>query len=429
MFKVLVLAYYFPPMGLSGVQRTLKFTKYMKQFNWEPTVITCGNTGYFAHDYSLLKEAEDAGIRIIRTESFDPNSLLKKYGTITMPREIVRKTLSKISKTVLIPDNKISWANKAYKKAKELLQTEKYDAIFTTIPPYSSFVSAAKLKQEFGIPLFVDYRDLWYGNHFAFYPTPYHRVKHKKLEANSLRLCDKTIVVNRKIKEKLLEYYPFLKHDDVVIISHGYDSADFENLVKLPKTNKKMQLTYSGIFYEMITPKYFLKAFKEITKERPDIAANIELNFIGHFRKENHKLVKKLGLQQFVKDHGYMDHKEMLRRLVMSDVLWMMIGKSKNTDTVTAGKLFEYFGTRKPIIVSVPEGASKFNANEYGASFITEPDNITEIKEAIIKVHTLYKAGELPKPNEEFIESLDRKNLTERLTTEFQFFIKEEVLI
>ncbi len=88
MFKVLVIAYYFPPMGLSGVQRTLKFIKYMKNYNWEPTVITTGEVGYFAHDDSLSEDLNNADVRIIRTEGKDRNSRLSKYGTRKLPREI-----------------------------------------------------------------------------------------------------------------------------------------------------------------------------------------------------------------------------------------------------------------------------------------------------------------------------------------------------
>ena len=204
MFKVLVIAYYYPPMGLSGVQRTLKFTKYMKRFNWEPTVITAGNVAYFAHDLDMLREAEEAGVRIIRTEAYDLNSMIgKKYGTVNMPKEYLRKLYSKFSKTFFIPDNKKSWAKKAYNTARELLQKENFDIIYVTIPPYSSFMYAAMLKKEFNIPLFVDYRDLWFGNHFAYYPTPYHRTRHKKLEYEALRASDKVIVINRKIKMEM----------------------------------------------------------------------------------------------------------------------------------------------------------------------------------------------------------------------------------
>lgn len=427
MYKVLVIAYYYPPLGLSGVQRTLKFTKYMKNFGWEPTVITAGNVAYFAHDFAMLKEAEDAGVRIIRTDALDVNAILgKQYKTVSIPREFIRKTLSSISKAVFIPDNKKSWAKKAYKTAKSLLEKEKFDIIFVTIPPFSSFVYAAKLKKEFGIPLFVDYRDLWYGNHFAFYPTPYHRYRHKKLEYTALRAAEKVVVINRRIKEKLLLTYPFLSFKDVLIIPHGFDPADFEVAEEKIESAKKMKLTYAGLFYENITPEYLLRAFKQLSVERPDVAAHIELEFIGHLRKENKKLIHELSINDYIRDHGYLDHKETVKRLKGSDVLWMMIGKIKNADTISTSKLFDYIGTRKPILGCVVEGAAQTTLKEYEAAFITEPDNIQEIKETIIQIHDLYQKNNLPAPKEDFVQKHDRIKLTEELTKAFQFYLRAE---
>ncbi len=425
MFKVLVIAYYFPPMGLSGVQRTLKFVKYMSKYNWEPTVLTAGDVGYYAHDNSLLKEAEDAGIKIVRTPGKDVNSLLSKYGTITIPAEFIRNILSKISKAVFIPDNKKAWAEKAYIKAKELIEQEKFDAIYVTIPPYSSFVMAAKLKAEFDIPLFVDYRDMWYKNQFSFYPTPYHRYKHKKLEYQSLRAAEKVITINRKIKEKLLTRYGFLNFDDVIIIPHGYDREDFEKAEPLPRNDKKLWLTYSGIFYENITPYYLLQAFKKLSVERPDIAQNIELHFVGHLGKRNKKLISKLGLGDFVRDYGYIDHAEAMRKIISSDVLWMMIGNTINADTISTGKLFEYIGSKKPILGCVPEGTAQTTLKEYGASFITKPDDIEEIKQALIKIHDLHKNKNLPVPGDDYVKKHDREFLTEQLVKHFQFYLRE----
>lgn len=427
MYKVLVIAYYYPPLGLSGVQRTLKFTKYMKKFDWHPTVITTGQVAYYAHDLSLLKEAEEAGINIIRTEAFDVNSVLgKQYKTVNMPSEFIRKLFSKISKTLFIPDNKKSWAKKVYKISKEILRKEKYDIIYTTLPPFSSFIYASKLKKEFNIPLIVDYRDLWFGNHFAFYPSPYHKYKHKKLEYKALRLADKVIVINRRIKEKLLLTYPFLSFKDVSIIPHGYDPADYEVSEEKIEAPTKMRLTYAGIFYENITPEYFLKAFKQLSIERPDIAANIELEFIGYLRKENKKLIKELMIDEFIRDQGYLDHKETVRRLKRSDVLWMMIGKTSNADTISTGKLYEYFGSRKPILGCVIDGAAKTALGEYGASFISSPNDIQEIKDILISIHELFINKKLPQPNEEFILKHDRILLTEQLIKIFQFYLKAE---
>lgn len=427
MFKVLVIAYYFPPLGLSGVQRTLKFVKYMKNYGWEPVVLTSAETGYFAHDISLLKEAENAGVRIERVGGKDINSRLAGKGTIQMPAEIIRQVLSKLSYSFFIPDNKIAWTRAAIIKARDILKSKDFEMIFVSGPPFSSFMMAADLKKEFNLPLVVDYRDLWYGSQFAFYPTPLHKYLHKKKEYRVLKAADKIITTNRKVKERILNYYKFLTFEDIFIISHGYDPKDFENLVPEKKNNQKMVLTYSGIFYAFITPKYLLKAFKKLSTERPDIAANIELHFVGILRKENQRLIKKLNLQSFVKEFGYMNHRDALIKIISSDVLWLMVGHARNVDTHSAGKLFEYFGARKPILACLPNGALRSAAEEYGACIITEPDNIEQIKDALITIFELYKTQSLPKPNEEFVEKHRRDYLTELLTKQFQFLIKAEI--
>lgn len=426
MFRVLVIAYYYPPLGLSGVQRTLKFTKYFKEFNWEPTVITTGKIGYFAYDETLLQEAESAGIEIIRTESINPNSLLKKKGIVKMPSTRLMKFLGRISKSIFIPDNKLFWAKKAAKTAKKILQEKNFDAIFISVPPFSTIAPIVKIKKKFDIPLFVDYRDAWLSNQFRFYPTPYHRFKHKKIEDGVLRKVDRIIAVNRIIKEDLLKSYQFLSFKDIEIIPHGYDPKDFEKNTLYPKENNKMIITYSGIFYEDITPKYFLKAFKKLSMENPDITANIELHFLGHFKKENKNLVRKLKLEYFVKTFGYLTHLEVVKRITSSDILWLMLPNKEKMANVSPGKLFEYFGTKKPVIASLPEGVAKNAAKEYGASFLTSPDNIEEIKQTIIKVHDLYVNNNLPVPNEKYVDTLNKKLQTEQIIKIFQFHLKTE---
>lgn len=424
MFKVLVIAYYFPPLGLSGVQRTLKFVKYLKNYNWEPTVLTTDDIGYYAYDYSQLDEINEAGIRIVRTKGKGINSALSKRKTIKIPHEFIRKFLSMLSSTFYVPDNKKKWCKAAIVSARELLKNENYDLIFVTGPPFSTFTMAAELKNEFNIPLVIDYRDLWYGYQFGFYLTPFHKYLHKKMEYAVLRAADKIITTNRKVKEKLINTYKFLTFEDIFIISHGFDTTDFENIKPEAKTNSKMKLTYSGVFYEFITPKYFLKAFKKLTIERPDIGANIELHFIGILRDENRSLIRKLELQEFVKEYGYLEHKEALVKIMSSDVLWMMVGNGRNSDTISSGKLYEYYGSKKPILAFLSDGALKNSLMEYKASFITSPDNIDEIKEMILKVYDAYSTGNLPVPNEEFIDKHRRDFLTEQLSKQFQFLVK-----
>lgn len=428
MFKVLVIAYYFPPLGLSGVQRTAKFVKYMIPNGWLPTVIASGNIAYYAYDKSLEAEINKLNIRIIRPAAFDPNTVLSKWGTVKMPPEKLRKLLSMVNQSIFIPDNKVSWSRHAFAAASDLMVKEKFDVIFVSAPPFSAFRIAAKLKKKFDVPLVFDYRDLWYKSYFAFYPTPLHSLLHKRMEYSVLKSADKVIVTNRRVKEKLLNTYKFLTFNDVVIIPHGFDPDDFTRIKSIPKTTDKLIITYSGVFLEYNTPKYFLKAFKQLTIERPDIASRIELHFVGHLRKENRHLVSRLKLEEFVKDFGYLTHDDSLSKILSSDVLWLMVGRKRNIDAILPGKMFEYFGTGKPVIACVPDGAAKTAALEYGASFVTEPDNVEQIKNTLLEVYQLYIKKQLPAPDKNFVEQHKRDFLTGILIKEFQLLIKEVVI-
>jgi len=411
-------------MGLSGVQRTLKFVKYLKNNNWEPTVITTGKVAYFAHDESLQKELDETGVRVIRVEGAEPNSLLSRHGTIKLPSEFIRKTFNRLSQTFFIPDNKISWAKKAFKKAIEILTTEHFDCVFVTGPPFSQFDAFSSIKKVHNIPLILDYRDLWVDNQFSFYPTPFHKGLHKRKEYKALKTADKVIVTNRRIKEKLINDYKFLTFDEVFIISHGFDPQDFTNVERIQKPNDKMLITYSGLFYEYITPKFFLNAYKNLLLENPSIGENIRLSFIGLLGKENIKLIKDLKLEAYITEYGYLNHQETIQKLLLSDVLWFMVGNGKSAATISSGKLYEYFGTKKPIIACLPDGALKTTVSDYNASFITEPDNVDEIKNTILQLYQLYKSGNLPVPNEQYIESFRRDLLAEQLAKQMNKVLK-----
>lgn len=429
MRKVLVVAYYFPPLGLSGVQRTLKFVKYLPLYNWQPTVLTVSPGTYFARDSSLLKEIEPLNISILRAESIDPTRLFRKGTTeggrvVRMPREWFRKTLNVASQLIFVPDNKIGWKRRACRVASDLLEREKFDLIFATAPPYTGFLIGRYLKKKFGLPLVLDYRDAWVDNPYHFYFTPVHRWLHQRLEKRVLRASDKIITINRRIKELLLKRYSFLQYRDVEIISQGFDPADFhlDGISSIDK-NDKMRITYSGTFFDKRTPKYFLRALYKVFREQPDLRTKIEACFVGHFRQENLKLVKKLGLQDVVRVVGYVDHRECVRYLASSDVLWLIIGKGKGEDMMSTGKLFEYFGARKPILGCVPEGIAKTAIQDSGAGVVADPYDVEAIASAIKNLYKRYEAGALRGPNEEFVEKFDRKRLTADLARTFELLV------
>ena len=420
--KVLVISYYFPPMGLSGVQRTLKFVKYLPSYGWEPTVLTITPTAYFALDYGMLREVAENNIKTVRTNSLDPTRLFDSGKPIKMPHEKLRNFLSGISQAVFIPDNKIGWKHEAIRAGRQLFQEEHFDAILSTAPPYTCHLIGAALSKEFNVPLVLDYRDAWVDNPLHFYLTPFHKLLHQRLEKKVLRTSNRIITINRRIKELMITRYRFLGYNDIAIISQGYDPEDFriEDTLKLPFSDR-MRFTYAGTFYRNRTPKYFLRALSELIKEQPKLKNRIEAVFIGNFRKENLALIDSLGLHDVVKVFGYLDHKSTVRYLITSDVLWLTVGNGKGEDMISTGKLFEYIGSRKPILGLVPNGIAKNAILESEAGKVVNPDDVSAIKGAILEYHELWEKNRLPEVPIDFVQNYDRYKLTGELARELAF--------
>lgn len=410
--RLLVIAYYFPPMGLSGVQRISKLVKYLPEHGWDITVLTVGDVGYFAHDYSLLEEVQNAGVRIERTRTLDPLRLFSRKGTIKMPRDGSRRLLSGITHTFLQPDNKIGWKRFAIRKAKELAAVEPFDAILATAPPFTDFLIGYELRQSLGTPLVVDYRDPWVDNRNYFYATPMHRRYATQLEQRVLRNADGIVVVNRKIKEKLIARYQFLTHTSVEIIPNGFDSEDIEEARRIPiERASKMRLTYSGHFDAKRSPEYLFQGLANVFAANPSARDEIEARFVGHFHESFRKMASKFGVSSAIHTTGYLDHRDSVRQLLASDVLWLTIFDP----TITPGKIYEYMGTGRPILALAPDGAVRSALRGYGASLAVEPTDVEGITRAIGDLHEKWKSRTLPDGDVDRAAEFDQRTLTEKL--------------
>ncbi|MBI1806759.1 MAG: glycosyltransferase [Ignavibacteria bacterium] len=414
---VLVIAYYFPPMGLSGVQRTLKFVKYLPQFGWQPTILTVTPTGYFAQDYTLLEEIHPHHIDVERVGSLDPNRLFRKKGVVKMPSERWRKILTFLSDTFFIPDNKIGWKRKALKAATELFEKKKFDVVFATAPPFTDFLIGAELAKKFHKPLVLDYRDPWHEYPTKYYPTPFHKWKNYLLEKEVLHTASRIITTNRRVKELLLKRYKFLEYNDITIIPQGFDPQDLADGAMPVRRSRKMRITHAGVFYGGRTPKYFLQALKNIFAEQPRLKEEIEASFVGNIHDEHLSLIKSMRLEEIVTTTGYLDHARCIQHLRESDVLWFML----NNDRQSPGKVYEYFGLRKPILACIPDGFLRQTIKEAGASVIVDPTDVGGIASGVLHFYELFKEKKLPAPKEDVVMKYDRIELTNELSKIFGF--------
>ncbi|MBI4429503.1 MAG: glycosyltransferase family 4 protein [Ignavibacteriales bacterium] len=413
--KVLMIAYYFPPMGLSGVQRTVKFAKFLPKFGWKPTILTVEPTGYFAIDNSLLKEVEDAGVRILRTGSFDANRLFRKRGVVRMPPEWVRKTLQFFGDVFLIPDTKIGWKRRALKAARELLHKEHFDLIFATAPPQTDFLIGEELKRQFSLPLVLDYRDAWLEYPFKYFPTPLHTFLHRRMERRVVKASYRIITTHRRVKEGLLKRYRFLGYHDVVLITQGFDEEDFSSKERLSRPGV-MNIVHAGTFYAGRNPATLLLALSRVLHDNPQVRGRITVTFVGNVRERDRKLVKKLRLQNEVSFPGYLEHRECVNQLQSADVLWFVM----DDDNSSPGKLYEYFGSRKTILASVIDGYTKQLLEECKAAIWVSPQDVQAHVNALLDLFSLFEKKKLPKVSDEFANRFNRLSLTGELAKQFE---------
>jgi hypothetical protein len=408
-------------MGMAGAVRPVKFIKYFPRYDWHPVVITSTPKTYYSKDEYLLEEIDLPEVEIHRTKGRRHN-LMTGHKLRNLPNESRRQFWCKLRKAFKVPDPYIKWRKKAVKLASQIIESQKIDIIFATAPPFTDFVAAGELKKKYNIPLVIDYRDSWLYSPENFYPASFYRFANLKKEQEVLRVADETITVNRRIKEHIIETYHNIRHTDINIVPFGFDDEEFKNTTyQLPRTNK-MRFTHAGSFYGE-TPKYFLKGLEIAFKRRPELRKKIEACFIGLLSKEDKKCIIKHNLIEAVYAPGYVNHKEFVKYLLATDVLWFTIGKGSNDELISPLKLSEYFGARKPILACITDGVSKQMLRHYNAVKICPPDEPEAIAGMIIEYYDLYAKNEMPVPNEEVIDKYDINKLTHELVRYFEFLI------
>lgn len=419
--RVLIVSYYFPPIGLSNVLRIARIAKHLTEFGWEPTVLTVNDVGYFVQDFSLLEEVLEHGVQVERTQTMDPVRLLGNKRMKKVPVERYRGFLRGVSHTFLQPDNKIGWKRYAMQRAVELMEERPFDVVFATAPPFTDFIIGRELQKRYGLPLVVDYQDTWLDNPRQFYATPIHRSYAAGLEEEILKNADACVVVNRRIKERLIARYPFLTHDSVHIIPGGYDAKEFQNARRhLVRSQEKMRITYCGGFDSRHTPKYFFQALAKIFAQQPQTRGEIEVMFVGTLPDVFRKMATNIGVASALVTTGYVEHRNVPELLLRSHLLWLA---NYHTASVP-GKVYEYMGSGRPILALTEKGALTQTLATYGAVTVVSPTDPQKIAEALLASYQQWKSGTLPEGKREAVEEYDQRKLAERLARILAYSVK-----
>ncbi len=411
MKHVLVIAYYFPPLGLSGVQRVAGFVRHLPEYGWQPTVITAKPKGYFAYDKSLWAPIENADIRVIRTKSLDPTRLFRSDTTVRLPQETRRQTLAYISNWLFIPDNKLGWKPFALRAGLRQAAIQHFDAVFSSAPPYTGHLIGKKLSRRLQLPLIIDFRDDWVGNPRHIYPTALHRQLHIRQERQVLTQSSAITTINHPIRDALKKRHSGI-NIRAEVIPHGFEEYEVPTKIS---AGEKLKLVYTGIFYDAQTPEYFLRGISEFLRRKPEIRSKISAIFAGLVPREFTDLIRTLKLEDVVQYLGYVEHVRVAELQQEADVLWMTIGSRPGASGISTGKLYEYMGTRKPILALVPPGTARQTLQRYGAAYIAEPESEANLIQVLEKLTTDWEKQEFPRPDESFVSTFSRNRLTETL--------------
>jgi len=364
--KALILTYYWPPGSGPGVQRWLKFSKYLPQFEIQPTVITVKNGSYPSTDESLLGDIPSE-LKVHHTKTVEPfaiynalrgkkgNSVEVGMGNLKGKPSMLSKVANHVRANYFIPDARKGWNSFAYKKAVEIIDSDKPDCIITTGPPHSTHLVGEQLSREKGIPWIADMRDPWTSIYYNAFlnRTEQTKKKDKSLEDLVLQKASAVVVASTAMKDEFSD-----RSKNISFIPNGYDEEDFENLIQIDRD--KFILAYTGNLKSNQNCTALWEAIKELA-ENNDFRTNFRLEITGNVDEGIRNEWKKLELEEFIVHKPFVPHKQAIEIMHSSHMLLLPIPKSENNKGIITGKIFEYLASRRPILSIGPKDG---NASE-----------------------------------------------------------------
>ncbi len=379
---VLVVTYYFPPAGGPGVQRVLKFLKYLGEFGWTPIVLVPENPEYPARDESLIKELP-ADLIIRRAPIFEPYGIYRKLTgkqkgvpidvnankEAGAKRSMSEKIAEFIRATIFIPDARIGWLLSAVKEGRAILKEYPIRAIYSSSPPYTPSLVARRLHRiskthdrSSGIPWVAGFRDPWTG----FLSTPERwaipRAIDRSLERSVFTEANLVEVAWNGITRDVRGKYPELPQEKFIHIPNGFDGADFpepdiQKRAVRPK-NEKCTITYSGSLYGPRNPRSFLQAVEMLIARKEIDPAKMKLRFVGRFGAPIHDMLDRPLVRSMIEKIEYVPHARAVELLLDSNALLLIVDDVASVAEIVPGKVYEYLGAARPIMaIAPPEGA------------------------------------------------------------------------
>lgn len=420
MKKVLIITYYWPPAGGPGVQRWLKFVKYLPDFDIEPIVYIPENASYPIIDKELCNEVNPE-VKVLTQPIKEPYKiarLFSKKSTQNISSGIIpderKQSLSEqlllfIRGNFFIPDARIGWVKPSVEYLSEYIKINPVDIVITTGPPHSLHLIGKQLKEQFNIPWIADFRDPWttIGYHKKLKLTASAAQKHKTLEKEVLNEADRILVTSPSTKKDFEQ----ITQQPIDVITNGYD---IERIEKKP-LDKKFTIAHIGSLLSDRNPRVLWKALAELIKNNPDFKQDFELKLAGKVSTQILNALDEFKLSPYVNNMGYISHQQAITEQRTSQVLLLLEIDSEETRAIIPGKLFEYMAAERPILAIGPEKSDvealikQTNTGQYFCY-----DEKDRIADCIEKMYQQYSENKL-KSYGIGLQYFSRKRLTQKL--------------
>lgn len=418
--KVLIITYYWPPAGGPGVQRWVKFIKYLPQFDIEPIVLIPDNPSYPILDDSLITEI-DPKLRIYKSKIKEPYKVANLFSKSTKtlssgiikPNEkltLIERILLFIRGNFFIPDARISWGTSALHKAEELIEKFNIQTVITTGPPHSVHLIGEKLKRNQKIHWISDFRDPWttIGYHKKLNLLPFAKKRHQKLESLVLNSSDQLIVTSSATQKE----FALKTTKPITVITNGYD---YQYDYSIRKSDQFL-ISHIGSLLSDRNPHFLWKVLQELVDENEIFASKLKIDLYGVVAESVIESIKAFKLKQFVNLKGYVFHDDAIRAQQASQLLLLIESNTDEASVIIPGKLFEYIASRTPIIAIGPikSDIKKIISDTNSGDYFNYLDENT-LKATLKMYFKYFQDSEINSKTKNF-ESYSRYELTSKLS-------------